>query len=58
MVRFTGDDIKAICCFVCASKIEIETRHLVGTIHHVFKSCFATSMGVVHLMIALLSSSI
>ena len=58
MVRFTGDDIKAICCFVCASKVEIETRPLVDTIHHVFKSCIATRTDVVHLMIALLSSSI
>ena len=56
MVRFTGDDIKAICCFVCALKIEIEMTHLVGTIHHLFKTCIATSTDPVHLMIALLSS--
>ena len=57
MGMFTEDDIKAICCSVCALKIEIET-HLVDTIHRFFKSCIATSMDPGQQMMALLSSSI
>ena len=56
MGMFTEDDIKAICCSVCTLKIEIETSHLVDTIHRFFKSCIATSMDPGQQMMALLSS--